>query len=121
MAIALSKAPLSPCQGVVSHGSCLDHSPSDAQALAIHVEYWAGGFINHRFIPAIPWQRGAADECAVTSDGELEPEVDEDKIITDQDRKEALELKAKANKAFGGKSPWPALAIFGAEGDITLR
>jgi serine/threonine-protein phosphatase 5 len=38
----------------------------------------------------------------VSSDGELEPEVDEDKIITDEDRKDALEAKAKANKAFAG-------------------
>jgi hypothetical protein len=38
----------------------------------------------------------------VSSDGELEPEVDEDKIITDEDRQEALEVKAKANKAFAG-------------------
>ena len=39
----------------------------------------------------------------VSSDGELEPEVDEDKIITDQDRSEALVVKGKANKAFAGE------------------
>ncbi len=39
----------------------------------------------------------------VSSDGELEPEVDEDKIVTDQDRAEALEVKGRANKAFAGK------------------
>ena len=39
------------------------------------------------------------------SDGELEEEVDMDRIITDQDREQAAELKAKANKAFAGKSP----------------
>lgn len=36
----------------------------------------------------------------MSSDGELEPEVDEDRIVTDQDREQALEIKAKANKAF---------------------
>lgn len=38
------------------------------------------------------------------SDGELEEEVDLDKIITDQDREQAAELKVKANKAFAGES-----------------
>lgn len=37
------------------------------------------------------------------SDGELEEEVDLDKIITDQDREQAAELKVKANKAFAGE------------------
>jgi hypothetical protein len=41
----------------------------------------------------------------VGSDGELEEEVDMDRIITDQDREQAAELKVKANKAFAGKSP----------------
>jgi len=40
----------------------------------------------------------------VSSDGELESEVDEDRIITDQDREQAAELKVKANKAFAGES-----------------
>jgi hypothetical protein len=40
----------------------------------------------------------------VGSDGELEEEVDMDRIITDQDREQAAELKVKANKAFAGKS-----------------
>jgi len=39
----------------------------------------------------------------VGSDGELEEEVDLDKIITDQDREQAAELKVKANKAFAGE------------------
>ena len=38
------------------------------------------------------------------SDGELEEEVDMDRIITDQDREQAAELKVKANKAFAGMS-----------------
>lgn len=37
------------------------------------------------------------------SDGELEEEVDMDRIITDQDREQAAELKVKANKAFAGE------------------
>jgi serine/threonine-protein phosphatase 5 len=41
----------------------------------------------------------------VGSDGELEEEVDMDRIITDQDREQAAELKVKANRAFAGKSP----------------
>jgi len=41
----------------------------------------------------------------VGSDGELEEEVDMDRIITDQDREQAAELKVKANKAFAGMSP----------------
>lgn len=40
----------------------------------------------------------------VGSDGEMEPEVDDNKIITEQDKALALELKAKANKAFSGGS-----------------
>jgi serine/threonine-protein phosphatase 5 len=40
----------------------------------------------------------------VGSDGELEEEVDMDRIITDQDREQAAELKVKANKAFAGRS-----------------
>jgi serine/threonine-protein phosphatase 5 len=40
----------------------------------------------------------------VGSDGELEEEVDMDRIITDQDREQAAELKVKANKAFACKS-----------------
>ena len=39
------------------------------------------------------------------SDGELEEEVDMDRIITDQDREQAAELKVKANKAFAGEYP----------------
>lgn len=46
-------------------------------------------------------------ECVLTllvsSDGELEQEVDEDRIVTDQDREQAAELKAQANKAFAGE------------------
>lgn len=38
------------------------------------------------------------------SDGELEPEVDDNKVITEEEAAEALELKALANKAF--KSMW---------------
>jgi hypothetical protein len=41
----------------------------------------------------------------VGSDGELEEEVDMDRIITDQDREQAAELKVKANEAFACKSP----------------
>lgn len=41
------------------------------------------------------------------SDGELEQEVDEDRIVTDQDREQAAELKQKANKAFASKSLSP--------------
>lgn len=40
---------------------------------------------------------------SLSSDGELEPEVDEDKIVTDGDRTLALEIKARANQAFAGK------------------
>jgi serine/threonine-protein phosphatase 5 len=47
----------------------------------------------------------------VTADGELEPEVDEDKIITDEDRKEAAEVKAKANKAFAGELNLPLTSL----------
>lgn len=36
------------------------------------------------------------------SDGELEPEVDDNKVITEEETAEALELKALANKAFKG-------------------
>jgi hypothetical protein len=39
----------------------------------------------------------------VSSEGELEPEVDDNKVITDEDRAAALELKARANKAFAGE------------------
>jgi hypothetical protein len=40
----------------------------------------------------------------VGSDGELEEEVDLERIVSDQDREQAAELKVKANKAFAGKS-----------------
>jgi hypothetical protein len=40
----------------------------------------------------------------VSSEGELEPEVDDNKVVTDEDRAAALELKARANKAFAGGS-----------------
>ncbi|OCF32273.1 protein phosphatase 5 [Kwoniella heveanensis BCC8398] len=40
---------------------------------------------------------------SLSSDGELEPEVDDDKIITEEDKARALELKAAANKAFAAK------------------
>jgi serine/threonine-protein phosphatase 5 len=36
----------------------------------------------------------------VSSDGELEQEVDQEKTVTDADREAALECKAKANEAF---------------------
>ncbi|ODN74317.1 hypothetical protein L202_06735 [Cryptococcus amylolentus CBS 6039] len=36
-------------------------------------------------------------------DGELEEEVDDDKVITEEDKTKALELKAQANKAFAAK------------------
>jgi hypothetical protein len=39
----------------------------------------------------------------VSSDGELEQEVDEDRIVTDQDKEQAAELKQKANKAFASE------------------
>jgi hypothetical protein len=48
----------------------------------------------------------------VGSDGELEEEVDMDRIITDQDREQAAELKVKANKAFACKSPLHRLMGF---------
>jgi serine/threonine-protein phosphatase 5 len=48
----------------------------------------------------------------VSSDGELEPEVDENKIVTDQDRADALELKANANKAFASKSSTVYTKVF---------
>jgi serine/threonine-protein phosphatase 5 len=51
-----------------------------------------------------------ADGGIVSSDGELEPEVDEDKIVTDEDRAEALVVKGKANKAFAGNS-FPCLCV----------
>jgi hypothetical protein len=38
----------------------------------------------------------------VGSDGELEEEVDLERIVSDQDREQAAELKVKANKAFAG-------------------
>ncbi|OWT36190.1 protein phosphatase 5 [Cryptococcus neoformans Bt1] len=38
------------------------------------------------------------------SDGELEPEVDDNKVITEEETVEALELKALANKAFKVKN-----------------
>jgi serine/threonine-protein phosphatase 5 len=40
----------------------------------------------------------------VGSDGELEEEVDLERIVSDQDREQAAELKVKANKAFAGES-----------------
>ncbi|WWD16915.1 hypothetical protein CI109_101347 [Kwoniella shandongensis] len=40
---------------------------------------------------------------SLSSDGELEPEVDDDKIVTEEDKARALELKAEANKAFAAK------------------
>jgi hypothetical protein len=40
----------------------------------------------------------------VSSDGELEEEVSLDKIVTDEDKAKAGELKAQANKAFAGES-----------------
>ncbi|KAK8861195.1 hypothetical protein IAR55_002014 [Kwoniella newhampshirensis] len=40
---------------------------------------------------------------SLSSDGELEAEVDDDKIVTEEDRARALELKADANKAFAAK------------------
>ncbi|OCF58232.1 protein phosphatase 5 [Kwoniella mangroviensis CBS 10435] len=40
---------------------------------------------------------------SLSSDGELEPEVDDSKIVTEEDKQKALELKAEANKAFGAK------------------
>jgi hypothetical protein len=39
----------------------------------------------------------------VGSDGELEEEVDMERIVTDQDRELAAEFKVKANKAFAGE------------------
>jgi hypothetical protein len=45
----------------------------------------------------------------VGSDGELEEEVDMDRLITDQDREQAAELKVKANKAFAGEYPLSVL------------
>lgn len=39
----------------------------------------------------------------VSSDGELEQEVDENRIVTDQDKEQAAELKQKANKAFASE------------------
>ena len=39
----------------------------------------------------------------MSSDGELEQEVDENRIVTDQDRGQAAELKQKANKAFASE------------------
>lgn len=39
----------------------------------------------------------------MSSDGELENEVDELREVTDEDRASALELKAQANKAYGAK------------------
>ena len=45
-----------------------------------------------------------ADGGLVSSNGELEPEVDDDKIVTEEDRVKALEVKTKANKAFAGES-----------------
>jgi hypothetical protein len=43
-----------------------------------------------------------ADKRLVSSNGDLESEVDDDKIVTDEDKSEAAALKAKANKAFAG-------------------
>ncbi|RSH94241.1 hypothetical protein EHS25_004044 [Saitozyma podzolica] len=40
---------------------------------------------------------------SLSSEGELEPEVDDNKVVTDEDRAAALELKARANKAFAEK------------------
>lgn len=38
------------------------------------------------------------------SDGELELEVDLDRVVSEEDGKRALEIKAQANKAFAGAS-----------------
>ncbi|GMK58381.1 hypothetical protein CspeluHIS016_0504130 [Cutaneotrichosporon spelunceum] len=40
---------------------------------------------------------------SLSSDGEWEHEVDELRVVTDEDRAAALELKAQANKAYGAK------------------
>ena len=43
------------------------------------------------------------DIPSVGSDGELEPEVDDDKIVTEEDRARAADIKAQANEAFAGE------------------
>jgi serine/threonine-protein phosphatase 5 len=48
-------------------------------------------------------EESTANDFKVSSDGELEPEVDEDRIVTDQDKEQAADLKAQANKAFAGE------------------
>ena len=40
----------------------------------------------------------------VSSDGELEEEVSLDKIVTEEDKAKAAELKGQANKAFASES-----------------
>ncbi|RXK36678.1 protein phosphatase 5 [Tremella mesenterica] len=48
---------------------------------------------------------------SLTADGAFEQEVDDKKIVTDQERAKALELKAQANKAFAGMSSTTAIAL----------
>lgn len=50
----------------------------------------------------------------MSSEGELEPEVDDNKVVTDEDRAAALELKARANKAFAGECGGAAWRVGGA-------
>lgn len=61
------------------------------------------------------WHR--TDNLVVSSDGELELEFDENRIITDEDRAQALELKAKANAAFKGVF---CVQSLGAERSLTI-
>ena len=39
----------------------------------------------------------------MSSDGELEPEVDLDRVISEEDKAKAVDMKTKANKAFAGE------------------
>ncbi|KAL7419407.1 Palmitoyl-protein thioesterase 1 [Cryptotrichosporon argae] len=49
---------------------------------------------------------------SLSSDGELEPEVDEDRVISEEDIAKAAELKAKANEAFKNKEFTASIELY---------
>ncbi|ORX34306.1 putative phospho protein phosphatase [Kockovaella imperatae] len=85
-----------------SSGSLSSPSPGVESPLASSSSSWAP----EDDITPFPSPVLSAQHLAGLSlgmDGELEPEVDMEKIVTDKDREMALEIKGRANKAFAGK------------------
>jgi serine/threonine-protein phosphatase 5 len=56
----------------------------------------------------------------VSSDGELEQEADLDRPISEQDKAKALEVKARANKAFAGEYPCLLFAVYPTQSTDSL-